>query len=278
MDGDSTLEFAIDVIKFTNNDVLCLTIVCIPDALDINDNSIKQSKIEHENLIVKFNKYNESIHKQGSTIEPMYHNGSYEYALTWSHGIKPDKYILSITNTGQYVQSIKVSYQIVPYVKSTTLQLGSNVIINNIHRNEIKYFRYTHNNPENVLIIYITPIVSNNNQNDMLSSDPDIYITNRYNGLINVTKTNYVWNSNNMISNQIYIHPQDIESQRNNVYVIGVFGFNDIAKYDIRISEMTPEPITTLQCDTELELWITPSQYHYLSLPVNTSFKGKVCI
>lgn len=287
-------KFEFSLLKLSNNEVMCITVQCVADSIDEDSDTLLHEglrmKIEHENLSIK-------LELDGVNIlhdAPNYSNGEYEIALTGSQGILPGSYSLIVKNNGHYSQAVKVNYSVNPYVNATSLALGQSVIRKNC-KNEFMYFRYIHYNTDKLLSIRVMPI----SEKSVYPGDPDLFVSNRFKGLVNVTSTNFVWRSYNIGTDQIDISPNDIESSRGNVYIIGVFGYKDINSYVLDIQEREVEDIVELSLGSKgsysnvsayslssqyssgasresMELWVSPFKYNYYSIKLDTKFKGRV--
>lgn len=159
-------------------------------------------KIHHEPLEVSLRRVND----EAQTFLPSYHNGEYEFVLTSAHGMTSGRFILHIQNIGVTTQSVRAHLSVLPYVVATPLTAGESIIRKNLSRNgEFTYFRFLLQDPSHLVSIRVNSIRNDNNE----ESDPDIYVSNKYSGLVQVNQENYIWRSamigSDQVSKLIYI-------------------------------------------------------------------------
>mmetsp|Transcript_15109 Transcript_15109/g.22727 ORF Transcript_15109/g.22727 Transcript_15109/m.22727 type:complete len:774 (-) Transcript_15109:140-2461(-) len=291
IDPNNTQEFEMFISEFSHHDVMCLDVMCIPDSSsesDIRPSRIYANKMDHEPLVATLRPKSVDINNPGNTsfrdntnasgyttpYQPSYFNGEYEFAITAAHGISPGGYILSVTNTGTHTQSVRVHLSIRPYVNAMPVQNGETVIKRDV-RCEFTYFRYVLKEPSHMISIRVKPLGDTGSAN----CDPDLYVSNKYSGLVCVDTETYLWRSTKIGEDQIDIHPtRDILSGRGSVYIIGVMGGKEkTTDFSLTVSSCAPENLIVCSLDrspTEITVW--RDKYQYFALPVDASKQGKI--
>lgn len=202
IDEKCSQEFEFYVPEFTRNDVLCLDVACLSTTSN-NINGVRSArnnihKIQHEPLEVSLRRINDEV----QTFLPSYHNGEYEFVLTSAHGMTSGRFILNIKNIGNTTQSVRAHLSVMPYVVATPLTAGETIVRKNLPRNgEFVYFRFLLQDPSLLVSIRVNSLRNDNNE----ESDPDIYISNKYAGLVQVNHENYIWRSAMIGSDQVYL-------------------------------------------------------------------------
>lgn len=78
--------------------------------------------------------------------------------------------------------------------------------------------RFVRKEPSKLVSIVVKPL---NGENADTVSDPDLYVTNQFDGLVGVTKENFTWVCSSVGSARVDIHPSDCFSGRGNFFIIG---------------------------------------------------------
>jgi hypothetical protein len=214
IDEQGTQEFEFYLPEFTRNDVLCLDVTCLSDSIDNSLANLPRGqpkKIPHEPLEVNLRASNEDAH----SFLPSYHNGEYEFVLTSAHGMTTGKFIVVVKNLGSSPQSVRAHLGVAPYVPATPLTAGETIFRRNLPRKaEFSYFRFLLQDPSQLISIRVKSLRGETADRqtdsvDLLSgengeeSDPDIYVTNKYSGLVRVDRNNYIWRSAMIGSDQV---------------------------------------------------------------------------
>ena len=86
-------------------------------------------------------------------------------------------------------------------MKATTVECGEVVAIEDIPQEEFCYFRFVLKEKEqsNFLSFRVTP----RNNAAGTASDPDLYVSNKYAGLVAVDRDNFIWRSTNVGPEQV---------------------------------------------------------------------------
>jgi hypothetical protein len=304
IDEKGIQEFEFYVPEFTRNDVLCLDIVCLSDSLDNiaqNSSCVSSKKVGHEPLEVIL----KGATEEAQSFLPAYHNGEYEFVLTSAHGMAAGRYIVLVKNLGSSPQSIRAHLGVHPYVAATPLVSGETVFRRNLPRKaEFSYFRFLLQDTSHLLSIRVNSLrgirpyflihlnlTSGENGEE---SDPDIYVSNKYSGLVRVNRDNYIWRSAMIGSDQVRIsfwnvrslnalqidvHPlHDIRAKRGNTFLIGVIGQSDLFQdFSISVRALSPPPIVSLlPSGYSRDVTIRSDAYSYFSVPVDSALEGKV--
>lgn len=265
IDPNCTQSFELSIPQFTSHDVLCIAVACLADIpRNSSDRSIfNQRPSSHQALSIELS--NDATH---STFTPASFNGEYEFTLTSSHGFAKGAYTLRVTNTGNMAQSIRVNFKLLPYIQATSITT-STTLTSTCDANAYTYFRLRAKNPEQLISIRAEP-------KEGAGGDPDLFISNHFNGYVAVDSANAVWRSAQSGGCQVEIHPKDEQRARGDVYIIGVRGYNDATTFTLSVSASLPDTIlqVTPPYSTTLTLSANASYFHYLH--VDSTRKGKV--
>ena len=175
-------------------------------------------------------------------FSPVLHNGEYSYTLSSSNGMIPGAYILSINNLGVSTQSIRLNYKVYPTVRAITIR-GNQKLIGRNNNGEFSYYRFTLTDPAKLLTVRVHPLHDGSASASTgaiysPSGDPDLFVTNRYNGMVGVTRDNWVWRSCSVGADRIDIHPSDMDVKRGSTFIIGVLGYKDRNEFEIEVSAL----------------------------------------
>ena len=112
-----------------------------------------------------------------------------------------------------------------------------------------------------------------------VNSDPDLYITNRYDGFIEATRNNSLWRSTDVGDDCIYIHPQDAKLSLGRTFVIGVIGYKDMNDFELSATITDPFPITYLSPDSRSDITILPNNVPtYYAIKVSPYQRGSLIV
>lgn len=107
--------------------------------------------------------------------------------------------------------------------------------------------------------------------------DADLYVTNRFGGLVAASKENYVWKSVNAGTDRLNI--MGTADNTHNVYIIGVSGNKDSNNFEIVAFTSDPAPITNVTSDTNLSVdFESTKKYKFFSLPVDPRSQQTITI
>lgn len=295
VDKGSKQDFDLEILEFQHDQVLCLSIYCIPET--VNDESMyildEAPKIvrEHQPLDIVLYQITSSSSAGAIAVAPAttttptanptnadqsytpsLHNGEYSFALTSAAGLVPGSYRLVIHNIGFATQPIRVTQKIVQEVRATPIRPSQKVVGCN-GANEFSYYRFTSTSTTQLITIRAKPVFDASNSP---IGDPDLYVTNRYNGLVAVDKENFVWKSTNVGADRVDIHPQDLDMVRGSTFVIGILGYKDRNEFEIEVSVSDPRPIRQLEVGESIEVLLSTDDPKHFSLHVDSGSKARL--
>jgi hypothetical protein len=111
--------------------------------------------------------------------------------------------------------------------------------------------------------------------------DADVYVSNKYDGLIGVTKQNYIWRSATVGNCRVDIHPNDQNHSRGNFFVIGVLGYRDRNDFSLQVTVCRPPPILEISYSSSgvnNEISVMKDQYLYFSMKIDTQTRERINI
>ena len=119
--------------------------------------------------------------------------------------------------------------------------------------------------------IFVRPTVdrSKTHKVSVPTGDPDLYVTNKFEGLVCANKESYTWKSTNSGSDRIDIHPDDIELGRGSHLVIGVVGYHERNTYELEVVTSFPPTIRSILPDTVTDIPVEKNKYSYFSIDVD---------
>eukprot|EP00607_Mallomonas_marina_P005451 CAMPEP_0182426556 /NCGR_PEP_ID=MMETSP1167-20130531/13041_1 /TAXON_ID=2988 /ORGANISM="Mallomonas Sp, Strain CCMP3275" /LENGTH=817 /DNA_ID=CAMNT_0024608059 /DNA_START=38 /DNA_END=2488 /DNA_ORIENTATION=+ len=290
VDKGGKQDFELHISEFLHEEVLCLSILCIPET--VNEEALygldEAPKVirEHQPLDIILNRIS-SLNSVGAessrgiashsssdlSFLPTLHNAEYSYALTSASGVIPGIYHLTVQNIGFATQPIRVTHSVMPSVRAIPIRAAQRLIGCN-GPNEFTFYRYTCPQPSNQLItIRVTP---GQDDSGCCIGDPDLYVTNRYGGQVEVSKDNYVWKSTNVGRDRVDIHPEDMDVVRGGTYIIGVLGYKERNEFEIEVTLSTPKPIRHLEVGESIDIQLTPEDQKYFKVQLDTSNKSRL--
>lgn len=288
IDRSNIQNMEIYIPKLGRGDVLCVDVVCVPsdmrtfDLIDVCEGSFNKP-VDHEPLDVMLSPSPPSsldgdalagpTARPHSPFLPVYHNGEYEFNLTSAHGITAGRYLLSVTNTGNYTQSIRAKMKIRPYVQATAIDDHEPVTVNDVAQNEFCFFRFVLKDRTSFVSIRVTP----QGNATGTASDPDLYVSNKYSGLVAVDRDNYIWRSTNVGLDQVDIHPDDLNAKRSGIFIIGVQGYKDVNSFTLEVNVSSPIRSIDLKPGSQ-DLLVRTDRYVYYRLKVDSMSKNKLYI
>ena len=131
--------------------------------------------------------------------------------------------------------------------------------------NEYAYYRFVNTDPFRKLVtIKAWPTCDEYGP----IGDPDLFVTNKFEGLVGVTKEDYVWKSTNVGSDRIDIHPLDPNNRGSGTgtYTIGVYGYRDRNEFDLSLTFSDPDPIQEIQPGCKAEFQLVADKYTYFCM------------
>jgi hypothetical protein len=151
-------DFELRIKSFSANDVLTLSISCLPDCMNeafeaMHLDEHMQPPLEHHplkiSMVQSFDQTLSTSERENSTIFlPKLYNGDYSFVLTTAHGMKSGLYVLTVANEENAIdesrkiyQSIRVSYRIHSSVRAITIE-NSRSILGRVGSNDFIYYRY----------------------------------------------------------------------------------------------------------------------------------------
>ena len=108
--------------------------------------------------------------------------------------------------------------------------------------------------------------------------DPDLFVSNKHNGMVAVSKDNYIWKSTNVGADRVDIHPNDLERGRSNILMIGVLGYKDRNEFELEILLSDALAINPVSVGETLNVYVKPNKYTYFSLDVDSSIHSKIFV
>ena len=229
---------------------------------------------------------------QDHVYYPLFHNSSKDnkefiFTLCTSSNFHHGNYYLIINDHNFSIKTdLKIVYSITSLLRNIAPLEEGKVIYDKIQSNEWKFyrFRFHSSNPKKVI-----QIKTNNKTKDdeTTTGDVDIYVSNKYNGLIPVNNKNYIWRNVTPGASIIDIHTQFDKSSHVSifdlshsssldvVYTIGVFGCFEaceLSNYSIMLSLVDPLPLYNLLETVDNKqphtIRLLPEEYCHYKLPV----------
>lgn len=285
IDKGSTQQFELSVSDFLHEEVLCLSIVSIPDCVNDETSYLldvgPKVAMEHQPMEIIF-KWVSSINQQDGiafsdtneiSFTPALHNGEYTFTLNAARGMIPGSYVLSVTNKGKSTQSLRIHYNIQSSVRAIPIR-ASQKLIGSTTANEFAYYRFALANPKHLITIRTKPIFDDRGP----IGDPDLYVTNRFEGLVGVTKENFSWKSTNVGPDRIDIHPVDIDTGRGSIYIIGILGYKERNEFELCVEVSEPKTIHSLNVGDILDITIQTNYNRYFSIQIPPQSKSQLYV
>ena len=210
-------------------------------------------------------------------------HGEYSFALTTAHGMTPGKFELTVSNPSDHgassTHSFKVIYHVLESVRATAIQANQKMH-GNLGPDEMIYYRFMITDPKQMVSIFARPTVNSErgHKGSHPIGDPDLYVTNKFEGLVCANKDSYTWKSINSGSDRIDIHPDDIELGRGNHLVIGVTGYQERNAYEVEVVTSFPPTIRSILPDTVTDIPVEKNKYSYFSIDIDNTCHGKLLL
>lgn len=285
IDKGSTQEFELSTSDFLHEEVLCLSVVCIPDCVNDDVSYLLEDgpkvTMEHQPMEIVFKWMSTVNYSHGIAYSdtneiiftPSLHNGEYTFTLNAARGMIPGSYLLSITNKGIATQSLRIHYNIQSSVRAIPIR-ASQKLIGSTTANEFAYYRFALTNPKHLITIRTKPIFDDRGP----IGDPDLYVTNRFEGLVGVTKENFSWKSTNVGPDRIDIHPMDIDTSRGPIYIIGILGYKERNEFELQVEVSDPKVIHPLNVGDILDVQLQTSSTSHFSIQIPPHSKSHIYV
>ena len=258
-------EFSINTLN--SHELIALSIKCLPNFTvgePVSLHNDKRLRPGFDHCALTFNlerkvvgrSIGEKIPFRASLL-----NGEYSILLSSSAKLTPGTYMLSVglADIGCYskehskayadvhaIQAIRIKCLQTKTARTVPMEAGVPIIAK-AALNEMVCYRFVTSDPRHMISITATPV--NHAENSSYSSDPDLYVTNRCNGQLAVTKENAVWSNTSLGTSCINILPDDInlpeDTKEGRVFVIGVTSSTaEEAEFSLLVRACLPPPCT----------------------------------
>jgi hypothetical protein len=216
-------------------------------------------------------------------------NGEYCIVLMNASIIVPGTYLLSVglADVSYYtknkhnlyadihaIQAVRVHCSKSVAVRTVPLEAGVTVT-GRASYGEICQYRFIVGDHHQMVTITASPV---NASGSGAHSDPDLYVTNRFNGQVAVSKQNYIWSNVNLGVSRIDILPSDphlpSDTKEGRIFVIGVTSNgSDDAEFQLTVTSSYPPPCTTFNfCPRHVDQSMAPPAF----IPAARSSSGAV--
>jgi hypothetical protein len=291
VDPNGLQEFEFKVGVFSRGDVLALSVNCLPNCMvDDADNLIDESSRQFSDyhpleVTLRARKATGKLLEKDIVFKPSIHNGEYTFVITVAHGVTPgSSFILSVKNLstdtsknkslgGAMLQAFRVRVRLHQAVRAIPLENGRSVT-GKVENGEFAYYRFVCQDRRKLVSIRAKPLRDENGP----IGDPDLYLSNKFDGLVAVTKDNCVWKSTNVGADRLDIHPADKNAQRGGTFIIGVTGYKELNEYELIAVMMDPEPIQSIAPGQKFDFSVVAGKYSFYSMKIDPRSRGKVLI
>mmetsp|Transcript_33205 Transcript_33205/g.61905 ORF Transcript_33205/g.61905 Transcript_33205/m.61905 type:complete len:928 (-) Transcript_33205:600-3383(-) len=287
IDRSNTHRMELFLPKVGRGDVLCIDVCCVPSDMrafnltDVCEGSFNRP-VDHEPLEVLLSPASaQETDTPGvpqarphAPFAPVYHNGEYEFNLTSAHGISSGRYVLTVLNKGSYTQSVRCKMKLRSYVQAATIEAHEVLTVHDVPQEEFCYFRFVLKDRSSFMSIRLVPCPNSTGT----ASDPDLYVSNKYAGLVSVDRDNYIWRSTNIGLDQVDIHPDDLNAQRSGIFIIGVLGYRDVNSFSLEVRLGPPVRCIDLKPGGVHDLLVRTDRYTFYRIPIDSSVKSKQVI
>ena len=247
-------------------------------------------------------------------VNPTLFNGEYSFVLTSAHGLGPScTIVLSVRGeakaiaeiglsnhshhhlphssshshdghlVGSPVQPIRVSYKAVAGVRAVPLASGK-AVTGRVLMGESKFFRFVCQDRQKLVSIRVRPIPSHRGDESPSNAmgDPDVYVSNKHEGFVEVTRDNCVWRSTHVGADRIDIHPNDPNVALGSTFVIAVVGYRDNNDFEITATILDPPKVDYLLPTTssllKRELAVIKEKYTYHGVKIDPRQRGEIVV
>ena len=282
LDRSSTCDFEFTLDSFRTDEVFCIEIIDTKYEV-VSDPGFKSKRMSLEvSLFLQEDKSFE-LNSRRQLFSPIRNSlgnrnrpplkpdslvDGFTFALTTAD-ISTGNYILSINNYGDSQQSVKICYSVHTRVFSTPISQGK--VKGCVQSNEMHFFSVVLPNPQLLLTLRLQ---------SRPPGDADLLVTNRFKGMVKLTRESAVWQSTLGGDEVLHIHPDDERTKAGNVFLIGVFGYKDgSSEYALEVIFSQPPPIKLLSSAmSNIDFSLAHGQIVYFALPINVSKKGSTLI
>jgi hypothetical protein len=295
IDYDNHQDFELHVTSFSQQDVISITIKCMPnftlgEPLSLCSDKKLLPGVDHCALVFNLERkvgtrsVGERVPCKATLL-----NGEYCIVLMNASIIVPGTYLLSVglADVGYYaknehnlyadihaIQAVRVHCSKSTAVRTVPLEAGVTVTGRASYA-EMCQYRFVAGDHHQMVSITAVPV---NASGSGAHSDPDLYVTNRFNGQVAVSKHNYVWSNVNLGVSRIDILPTDphlpSDTKEGRIFVIGVISNGpDDAEFALTVTCSYPPPCTTFNfCPRHVDQSMAPPAF----MPAARSSSGVV--
>jgi hypothetical protein len=275
-------DFEFTVPSFSQQELISICVECLPnfkigEPLSLSAN--KEMKVGDDHCALIFDLARKVANRPTGDRIPCkatLTNGEYTIVLSSSAGVVPGSYLLSVglADIGYYnqlpsrafadvhaVQAVRVQCSKTKAVRTIPLQVRVPVSGTATFR-DMCYYRFVADDPWQMITISVAPKAGS-------SGDPDLYVTNRFQGQVAVTRDNYVWSCVSSGTSRIDILPDDAnlpaDVKDGRIFVIGVAcNSAEEADFELAVSTTTPPACTVFN-------FASASETHSMAPPVSTN-------
>ncbi len=271
IEHDNYQDFEFRLSDFGNDDILALTITCIPNAVWKEDGLIlEREKVQGVDFqLLEFSFYNsDSDSGFKLPVKAALYNAEYCITLSKAHGLRGGQWLLRVQLSDQAskdaVQTVRVSYNIQTAVRAVPVEVDKPVC-DEVYANEFKYYRFVLQDPSKVFSVSCRALGDDDKSSrefGAASSDPDLYVSNRHEGLVGVSRESaqHVWRSTSAGSDRVDIFPDDMHLRReasgkrateSTVLIIGVLGYREVNRYELVVTLAAQQPVVAVPASLE---------------------------
>jgi hypothetical protein len=274
-------DFEFTVPSFSQQELISICVECLPnfkigEPLSLCAN--KEMKVGDDHCALVFDLARKVANRTTGDRIPCkatLTNGEYTIVLSSSAGVVPGSYLLSVglVDIGYYnqlpsrafadvhaVQAVRVQCSKTKAVRTIPLQVGVPVSGTATFR-DMCYYRFVADDPRQIITISVAPKAGS-------SGDPDLYVTNRFQGQVAVTRDNYVWSCASSGTSRIDILPDDAnlpaDVMDGRIFVIGVACNSEDADFELAVSTATPPACTVFN-------FASANETHSMAPPVSAN-------
>lgn len=192
---DSAVQvMTVDIPELGNAQCLSCSMICLAPFGEEDDYLIDQGPRkdhpEHDQLSV-------TLSYQGNAENRSWTAGYFrsEYSLLIDGGVErvpAGSYLITVENHSMRLLSLRISIKVIDRVPATPISAGERLRGRN--GAEFSYFRFRNRDPTKLVTIRAIPV---NDERGPIG-DPDLYVSNRFGGMLPVTKDTFVWKSTNV--------------------------------------------------------------------------------
>lgn len=270
IEAGHTEEFEISLPRFSQNDVLSISVVCIPDFAGDDMYIIGDKKKTVGRDFDSLNFIVSQITGEGakhasllSNVKPLLYNGEYNITLNSSNGLREGRYILSIQCDGRghntahrhrSVQTVHLKYRVFHSERATPLECEK-AVTGKTQMNNFQFYRFVCKDRTQTVVVSLKQRESEQQHQHQLSSgDADLFVTNRDQGFGGLTRENAVWQCCSVGQCKVEIFPDDIHLEQgkgtDTTFLIGIFGYKEVNDFELCVSLRPPVRLTEISFDS----------------------------